>query len=79
MAFQEIIKFLISNLVIGYDHSLISQRIHLKLVMKHFVELQWLRFDDCLPQLELIHLEKKIKSEVVSSLLFNRQNRNDNF
>lgn len=79
MAFQEIIKFLISNLVIGCDHSFISQRIHLKLVMKHFVELQWLRFDDCLPQLELIHLEKKIKSEVVSSLLFNRQNRNDNF
>ena len=27
---------------------------------------QWFRFDDCLPQRELIHLGKKIKSEVVN-------------
>ena len=33
--------------------------------MKHFVESQWFQFDDCLPQPELIHLRKKIKSEVV--------------
>ena len=43
----------------GCDHSLISQRIHLKLVRKHFVESQWFRFDDCLPQPELIYLGKK--------------------
>ena len=57
-------KFQISNLVIGCDHSLISQRIQ-KLVMKHFVESQWFQFDDCLPQPELIHLGKKTISEVV--------------
>ena len=56
LAFQEITKFLMSNLVIGCDHSLISQRINFKLVMKHFVESQWFRFDDCLSQPELIHL-----------------------
>ena len=61
LAFQEITKFLMSNLVIGCDHSLISQRINFKLVMKHFVESQWFRFDDCMSQPELIHLgtEKK--------------------
>ena len=59
LAFHQITK--ISNLVIGCDHSLISQRIFLKLVMKHFVESQWFRFDDCLPQPELIHDSEVVK------------------
>ena len=82
LVFQEITKFLISNLVIGCDHSLISQRIHLtcKLVRKHFAECL-MNACACLNLNQFI-LEKiriKINVKLGSSLLLNTQNRSDNF